>query len=101
MQQFQKSIIDGDPFAGSIALTGQPLKFITEEFKLFVKHLNQINEEQKNEIKRLKEENMSFKKKQQVKIQHTDQIKLLGDDEISNLEKVEEIGSGGGGRTIK
>ena len=44
-------------------------KFIIEEFKLFVKHLNQINEEQKNEIKRLKEENMSFKKKQQIKIQ--------------------------------
>ena len=36
-----------------------------------------------------------------MKQPHTDEIKFLGDDDLSNLEKVSEIGSGGGGRVYK
>ncbi len=70
--------------------------------------IKQIKEKSQEEIIRLKEENECHKK-EPVKNQpendsETDEskvFKILDKDEIENLEKIEELGSGGGGKVFK
>ncbi|KAK8883703.1 hypothetical protein M9Y10_042801 [Tritrichomonas musculus] len=75
-----------------------------EEFQKLLHQLEEENAQLKRENSQLKENLISLKSKEQ---QHSHSqppeksFRILGEEEIQNLDKLEDIGSGGGGKVTK
>lgn len=80
------------------------LKEQAEKFKKKIKQHKQKEEEQENKIKELQDQVKDLQSKKEEKSQNNNSnisLTILDEETIQSLEKVEEIGFGGGGKVFK